>query len=153
MSMAIAHNEPERSINPPGWTAWVSRAVMTPPVLIFTLIALRYFRDPAHALTGATLTTPEAFTDTRVEGAWVLTLLAVLLMCLAARQRLWLGHILLMIFMGLTLVARIYGFTHDGTTWSMGNQRIITIVEIVFLVLNLAGFLLQTRLRRAPVPA
>ena len=37
------------------------------------------------------------------------------------------------------------GFINDGTTLAMGNQRPITMVEIVFLVLNTLGFILQTR--------
>jgi hypothetical protein len=50
--------------------------------------------------------------------------------------------------MGVTLVVRIFGFMNDGTTLAMGNQRPITIVEIVFLTLNAVGFIVQTRLIR-----
>ena len=34
---------------------------------------------------------------------------------------------------------------NDGTTLAMGNQRAITIVEIVFLALNTLGLVVQTR--------
>jgi hypothetical protein len=123
---------------------WISRLVMFPPVIIFTLIMLRYFTNPAHAISGTLLTTPESFTDTRVIGAWMLTLLILLVTFLLSRQRLWLGHLQLVVFMSATLVARIFGFLHDGTTLAMGNQRVITTVEIVFLILNSAGLVLQT---------
>jgi len=42
---------------------WLSRLVIFPPVLIFTVISFRYFTNPAHVTSGAMLTTPEAFTD------------------------------------------------------------------------------------------
>jgi hypothetical protein len=123
---------------------WMSRLVMFPPVIIFTLIMLRYFTNPAHAISGTILTTPETFTDTRVIGAWMLTLLILLITFLLSRERLWLGHLQLIVFMSTTFVARVFGFLHDGTTLAMGNQRIITIVEIVFLILNSVGLVLQT---------
>lgn len=124
---------------------WLSRLVMLPPVLVFTLISIRFFTNPGHATPGVTLNTPEAFTDTRVIGAWMVTLLSMLITFLFSKDRLWLGHLQLAIFMGMTLVVRIFGFMNDGTTLAMGNQRPITIVEIVFLALNTLGFIAQTR--------
>lgn len=132
---------------------WLSRLVMFPPIIIFTAISLRYFTNPAHAIPGTTLNTPEAFTDTRVVGAWALTLLVMLLTFLFSRRRLWLGHLQLAFFMGATLVVRVFGFVHDGTTLAMGNQRVITIVEIVFFVLNLIGLGLQAIWRKDDAPA
>lgn len=121
---------------------WLSRLVMFPPVIIFTAISLRYFTNPAHVVAGATLNTPEAFTDTRVLGAWTLTLLIMLVTFLLSKDRLWLGHLQLVFFMGATLTARVFGFIHDGTTLAMGNQRFITIAESALLILNAAGLLL-----------
>jgi len=118
---------------------------MFPPVLVFTLISIRFFTNPAHAMPGVILNTPEAFTDTRVIGAWMVTLLSMLLTFVVSDDRLWLGHLQLAIFMGVTLIVRILGFVNDGTTLAMGNQRPITIVEIVFLILNTLGLILQTR--------
>ena len=74
-----------------------------------------------------------------------MTLLSMLLTFLFSDDRLWLGHLQLAIFMGVTLAVRIFGFINDGTTLAMGNQRPITIVEVIFLVLNTLGFILQTR--------
>jgi hypothetical protein len=121
---------------------------MVPPTFIFTLVSIRFLTNPGHATPGVALTTPEAFTDTRVIGAWMATLLIMLITFLVSDDRLWLGHLQLVCFMGLTLVVRFVGFMNDGTTLAMGNQRAITIVEIVFLTLNTLGFLLQTRLIR-----
>jgi hypothetical protein len=125
---------------------WVSRLVMVPPAIVFTVISLRYFTDPAHATRGTTLNTPEAFTDTRVVGAWTLTLLILLITSSVSKRRLWLGHLEVAFFMAATLFARIYGLTHDGTTLETGNQLVITIVEIVFLTLNGAGLVVHAYL-------
>ena len=124
---------------------WLSRLVMFPPVIVFTAISLRYFTNPEHAIAGTTLNTPEAFTDTRVLGAFTLTLLIMLVTFLSSKARLWLGHLQLAFFMAAALVTRVFGFMHDGTTLAMGNQRFITIVEAVLLILNAAGLLLQVQ--------
>lgn len=126
---------------------WLSRLVLFPPIIIFTAISLRYFTNPAGAIPGTTLGTPLALTDTRVLGAWTLTLLILLMTFLLSKERLWLGHLQLVFFMGATLMARIFGFLHDGTTLAMGNQRVITIVEFILLTLNAVGLLLQIQLR------
>jgi hypothetical protein len=128
------------------FASWLSRLVMFPPVLVFALISVRFLTNPGHATPGVTLNTPEAVTDTRVIGAWMVTLLTMLITFLLSKDRLWLGHLQLAAFTGVTLIVRIFGFMNDGTTLAMGNQRAITIVEIVFLTLNTAGFLMQTRL-------
>jgi hypothetical protein len=130
---------------------WFSRMAMLPPGFVLTMITFRFFTDPAHATPGVTLRTPEAFTDTRVIGAWTLTFLAMLVTFLVSRSRLWLGHLQLACFLGLTLAARVFGFMTDGTTLAMGNQRFITIMEIVFLTLNAVGLALQMRQRKRPV--
>ena len=127
---------------------WLSRMVMMPPLLILTLVSLRFLTSPAQAVPGLTLNTPEAFTDMRIPAAWLLSLLAMLVMFVFDRKWVWLAHLQLCLFMGLTLVVRFYGFVHDGTTLAMGNQLRITIAEIVFLVLNLAGLTLQYYLRK-----
>ena len=76
------------------WTfrPWLSRLIMLPPVFVFTLIGMRFLTNPAHATPGVILNNPEAFTDTRVIGAWMVTLLSMLLTFLFSDDRLWLGH-------------------------------------------------------------
>jgi len=80
----------------------------------------------------------------------MVTLLTILITFLVSERRLWLGHLQLAVFMGVALVIRIFGFMNDGTTLAMGNQRAITIVEIVFLTLNTVGLIVQTRLIKKP---
>jgi hypothetical protein len=124
---------------------------MLPPGLVISLVSIRYLTNPGHATPGVTLHTPEAFTDTRVLGAWMVTLLAMLITFLLSEERLWLGHLELAVFMGVTLAVRSFGFINDGTTLAMGNQRAITIVETVFLVLNALGLIAQISLAKSRV--
>lgn len=121
---------------------WLSRIVMLPPIFVITLIGVRFLTNPSHAVPGVTLHAPEAFTDTRVLAAWMATLAITLIVCLLSESHLWLGHLQLIAFMGLALGIRIFGFSHDGTTLAMGNQRTITIMETVFLALNALGLAL-----------
>lgn len=150
MASDAASIRPTRSATTGFWrlAPWLSRFVMFPPVIIFSAISLRYFTNPANAVAGATLSTPEAFTDTRLLGAWTLTLLIMLITFLSSKDSLWLGHLQLVFFMGATLTVRVFGFMHDGTTLAMGNQRVITIAETVLLTLNAAGLWLQIRARK-----
>jgi hypothetical protein len=132
----------------PRWpfTAWMSRAFMTPPTLIFTLISLRFITNPVHAIAakGVSLTEPEAVTDTRVIGAITLVLVVLMLSAIFSRTRLRLGHLIVVLTMGLALSVRFYGFMADGATMSMGDQAQKTIGEIVFLILNSIGLIVQT---------
>src|SRR5262245_6281356 len=92
-----------------GLSRWLSRLVMVPPALVFALISIRFLTHPSHATPGVSLNTPEAFTDTRVIGAWMLTLLSLLITFLFSNERLWLGHLELAVFMGVTLIVWIFG--------------------------------------------
>ena len=128
-------------------TAWMSRMFMVPPTLIFTLISIRFIMDPIHAVakTGVVLSQPEAVTDTRVIGAITLALVALLGSAIFSRARLRMGHLVVMVTMGLALAVRCYGFEVDGTTLAMGDQLQKTIGEAVFLVLNSVGLIVQTK--------
>ena len=125
--------------------AWISRAILLPPALIFCIISYRHLTDPAHAIAGASLTSPQAFTDTRVLGAWMLALVFLLVVTATNRSLLWLAHAVLVVFMGLTLVVRLYGFAHDGTTLETGNQGMIVLVEVVFFTLNTLALTIYMR--------
>lgn len=129
---------------------WLSRLALVPPAVVLAAITLRFLRNPAGAIAGTTLHTPEAFTDVRVVGALTLTLFVLLITFLFATERIWLGHLEAIALMGLALATRTFGFLHDGTTLAMGNQRRMTIGEIVFLTLNV-GALVLDRLRARQV--
>src|SRR6266851_6962287 len=65
---------------------WLSRLVMLPPVLVFSRIGIRFLTNPGHAIPGVSLHTPEAFTDTRVIGARMVTLLTMLITFLVSEE-------------------------------------------------------------------
>ncbi len=127
---------------------WLSRIVMVPPVLILILISVRYIGNPIHAAspTGVMLSTPEALTDTRVVGAITLTIALLIATSTVSLRSLRMGHATVVALMALILAVRMFGFAVDGTTLAMGDQRVKTVGEIVFLTLNMLGFFIQTRL-------
>jgi hypothetical protein len=131
----------------------MSRLFMVPPTLILTLISLRFITNPAHAIakTGVVLSQPEAVTDTRVIGAISLTLVVLLISAIFSKTRLRLGHVVVVVTMGLALFVRLYGFATDGTTIGTSDQSVKTIGEAVFLVLNSVGLIVQTK-RLNPKP-
>lgn len=132
---------------------WLSRIVMIPPTLIMILIGVRYIANPTHAAspTGVTLSTPEALTDTRVAGALALTVAFAIATSVLSRHRLRMGHAIVIALMGFILAVRMFGLAEDGTTLAMGDQRVKTIGETIFLTLNTLGFVLQTYLRKRTV--
>jgi hypothetical protein len=115
--------------------------------MVMFRVALRYIFDPVHAAstTGVSLTTPEALTDTRVVGSLTLTIVFVIASCLFSPRRMRWGHATVAIMMALILVVRLFGFAHDGTTLAMGDQKLKTVGEIVFLSLNLLFLFAQPR--------
>jgi Domain of unknown function (DUF4345) len=132
---------------------WLSRIVLIPPTLIMILISTRFIGNPTHAIapTGVTLSTPQAVTDMRVIGGLTLTLAFVVGSSLVSARSLRSGHVTVIALMALVLGLRLFGFAHDGTTIAMGDQKVKTIGEIVFLTLNVLGFALQTFVRKQTV--
>jgi hypothetical protein len=125
----------------------LSRIVMLPPMVIMVLIGLRFITTPSQgvAATGVTLSTPEAFTDTRVVGGLALTIAFVLATCIRSRSRLRMGNLTIVAMMLLILVVRLFGFAIDGTTLAMGGQKFKFTGEVLFLTLNAIAFALQSR--------
>lgn len=114
------------------------RFVLTPPMLIMTLIGVRLILDPVHASAahGVTLSTPEAMTDTRVLGGLALTLAVVIASSLFSRAHVLRGNLTVTVLMLVLLAIRLFGYGRDGTTIAMGDQRTKVIGESVFLFLN-----------------
>ena len=131
-------------------SAWLSRIVLVPPMLIMILIAVRCITNPIHALatTGVTLGTPQAMTDMRVVGGLALTIAFVIATSIASPQRVRTGHLTVIALMAFVLAVRLFGFAHDGTTVAMGDQRVKLTGEILFLTLNTLGLALQTYVAR-----
>jgi len=130
---------------------WFSRIVIALPIFVLLMVNLRYVLDPIHAAspTGVTLSTPEALTDTRDAGAAGLVIALVLVWTLFGRGRLWISHAVVIAFMALALALaiRLFGFTQDGTTLAMGNQKAKVLIEVVFIVLSAVALATQTRAR------
>jgi hypothetical protein len=124
----------------------LSRIVMIPPMVIMILVATRYIFNPTHAAspTGVALTTPEAITDTRVVGGLTLTIAFVIGSAILTRGHLRTGHLTVIALMAFVLAVRLFGFAQDGTTLAMGDQKVKTIGECLFLTLNTAGLALQS---------
>ncbi len=125
---------------------WFSRLVMVPPALIMLMVSARYIFNPAHAAApiGVSLTTPDALTDTRVVGGLTFTIAFVIASAIFSPGALRFGHAIIVVLMAAILLVRMFGFAQDGTTFAMGDQKLKTIGESAFLILNSFGFLLQT---------
>jgi hypothetical protein len=125
--------------------AWRSRLVLLPPLAILLRISARLIFDPTHAAasTGVSLSTPEALTDTRAVGGLALTVAAVVAAAVFSRRRLRMGHATIVVTMGSILAIRLFGFTADGTTLAMGDQKVKAAGEVTFLVLNAVAYAAQ----------
>ena len=133
------------------FTEYMSRMFMMPPTVIFIIISLRFLTNPTHAISpsGLAYSQPDAITDTRVIGAVFLALAVLVLGVVLSKNLLRQGHIILIVVLGLVLAVRLYGFATDGTSIMMGDERVKTFGEIIFLTLNAVGLVVQTiRLRR-----
>ena len=61
------------------------------------------------------------------------------------------AHTTVIAVMAFILAVRMFGFAEDGTTLAMGDQRVKTIGEFLFLTLNVLGFGVQTYLCKQTV--
>jgi len=145
-SVSVAAEITNRGAN--SLAKWLSRLFMGLPMLLLILIASRYITNPTHAAapTGVSLSTPEALTDTRVVGALALTIVFAIAVCFFSSTRLRTGHAIVIAMMASILAVRMFAFAEDGTTLAMGDQKVKTIGEVVFLILNVIGLFLQTYL-------
>jgi len=115
--------------------------------MVMVRVGIRYIFDPVHAASssGVSLTSPEALTDTRVVGGLALTIVFVIASTIFSPHRIRWGHATVAVMMALILAVRLFGFAHDGTSFAMGDQKLKTIGEIVFLSLNLVFLVILTR--------
>lgn len=122
---------------------WLVRAMLTPPTLIFGLIASRYLFHPVQAATavGISFVTPLGMTIGRVGfGAFPLACSLFTLSCLLSSRRLLTGLGFVATVMGVVLVVRVFGMLADGT---IEQNMHLVIAELVFLVLMLAGVVIE----------
>lgn len=122
---------------------WLVRAMLAPPTLIFGLIASRYLFHPVQAATavGISFVTPLGMTIARVGfGAFPLACSLFTLSCLLSSRRLLTGLGFVATVMGVVLVVRVFGMLADGT---IEQNMHLVIAEVVFLVLMLAGVVIE----------
>jgi hypothetical protein len=127
---------------------WLVRLILTPPTLIFALIASRYLFNPVQAATyvGISFVAPFGLTIARVGlGAFPLACSLFTLSCLISSRRLLTGLGFVATVMSAALVVRIFGMLADGT--SKENLHLV-VAEIVMLTLMLIGVALELGRRR-----
>jgi hypothetical protein len=127
---------------------WLVRVILTPPTLIFGMIASRYLFHPVQAATaaGISFVTPLGTTIARVGfGAFPLACALFTLSCLLSSRRLLTGLGFVATVMSAALVVRVFGMLADGTTRE--NMHLV-IAELVSLVLMLVGVVLEMGRRR-----
>ena len=132
---------------------WISRLVLLPPVVIFTLIACRYILKPAQAAAevGITLNTPLAATILRIGfGAFPLGAALFTLWCLISRSRILNGLTFVVIMLGVALSVRVFGMLIDGTVReSLGLVR----AEAILLMISFIGVAIELTRRRRLIEA
>jgi len=128
---------------------WLTRIMLTPPTIIFTLIASRYLFHPVQtgAEIGLAFNAPLAVTIIRVGfGAFPLGCALFTLSCLLSKRRVLTGLGFVSTMIGAALVVRVFGMLADGTVaQSMKPVR----AEIGILVVMAVGILLELGRRRA----
>ncbi len=130
---------------------WLIRLILTPPTLIFALIASRYLFHPVEAAmaVGISFVTPLGKTIARVGfGAFPLACSLFTFSCLLSSRRLLTGLGFVATVMGAALIVRVFGMLADGTTKE--NMHLV-IAELVFLVLMIVGIFIE-RGRRQQIP-
>jgi hypothetical protein len=97
---------------------WLTRLILLPPTVIFTLIALRYIAHPAAsaAAQGITFTSGLGVTIARVGfGGFPLGCAIFVATCLISRHRVVTGLTFVAIMVGVLLLVRIFGMTVDSS--------------------------------------
>jgi len=122
---------------------WLTRFMLIPPTVIFTLIASRYLFNPVQtgAGIGLAFNAPVAITIVRVGfGGFPLACAIFTLSCIVSRRRVLTGLGFVAIVMASALGVRVLGMFTDGSVHeSMGLVR----AEAVMLVIFVAGILIE----------
>ena len=128
---------------------WLTRMMLMPPTIIFTLIATRYLFHPIQtgAEIGLAFNAPLAVTIIRVGfGAFPLGCALFTLSCLLSKGRVLTGLAFVSTMIGAALVVRVFGMLADGT---VAQSMKLVRAEIGLLVVMAAGIFLELGRRRA----
>ena len=126
---------------------WLTRLILLPPTLIFTLVAARHLAHPvaAAAAQGIMLSTPLGGTIARVGlGGFPFGCALFMATCLVSKRRLLTGLNFVAILVGAVFVVRVFAMTADATVQE--NMRLVN-AEIGLLVVTGLGFLVELRRR------
>jgi|SRR5690242_12066547 hypothetical protein len=127
---------------------WLTRLLLLPPTIIFTLIAARHIARPvqAAAAEGISLNSPLGITITRVGlGGFPLGCAIFTFFCLLSTRRILTGLLFVWNMVGVLLGVRVIGILADGT--ARQNLRLVG-AEIGLLTIVTIGILLELALRR-----
>jgi len=126
---------------------WLTRFILLPPTVIFTLIATRYLAHPvaSAAAQGITLNPGLGVTIARVGlGGFPLGCSIFLATCLVSRRRLLTGLTFVAILVTVVLLVRVFGMQADSTVQE--NMKLVR-AEIGLLVVTSLGVLMELRRR------
>jgi len=133
---------------------WLTRLILLPPTVIFTLVASRYITHPVASAAAQGIVLPPGLgvTIARVGlGGFPLGCAIFLATCLFSRRRLLTGLTFVAILVGVILLVRIFGMTADSTVrenLKLVNAEIGLLVVIgvgLFLELGRRAYLRRTR--------
>jgi hypothetical protein len=122
---------------------WLTRLILLPPTIIFTLIGARYIAHPVASAAAQGIVLPAALgvTIARVGlGAFPLGCSVFLATCLLSRRRLLTALNFVAILVGVLLLVRVFGMTADSTVRE--NMKLVN-AEIALLLSTGVGFFLE----------
>jgi hypothetical protein len=126
-------------------TVWLSRAVITFVIFLFSTISFKNLIDPvqANAIHKIIFGSPEAVTNGRVGfGAFPFGIVLILCACLISTRRHLSGLLVVLAVDGAATFTRICGIFADGPAeWTLFVLR----PEIIILVATLVAFILEHR--------
>src|ERR1700693_358647 len=126
---------------------WLTRLVLLPPTVIFTLIASRYIAHPVASAAAQGIILPPGIgvTIARVGlGGFPLGCAIFLATCLLSSRRLLTGVTFVAILVGVVLLVRIFGMNADSTVRE--NLKLVN-AEIGLLVVTGVGLIVELRRR------
>jgi hypothetical protein len=125
------------------FSPWLTRLLLLPPTVIFTLIAVRYLSHPvtSAAAQGITLNPGLGVTIARVGfGGFPLASALFLAICLLSRSRLLTGLSFVWILDAVILTVRVIGMNMDST--AQANMKLVN-AEIGLLFMTSVGLFLE----------
>ncbi len=128
-------------------TPWLTRLILLPPTVIFTLIAARYLANPVASAAAQGIVLPPGLgvTIARVGlGGFPLGCSIFLATCLLSKRRLLTGLTFVVVMASVVLAVRIFGMVTDSTV--QANMRLVGVEFGLLAVTGIGLFLELSRL-------